>query len=352
MYAPSDDFVDAYLEIQKDSRVPKPYKQAFLDYVDQNLRAEQAVQKGFTNRFMMLLFQGRGARKALRSVVGPPTAQTIGNTVRGTYGDCLMQNGEIEYFEPAVLTAPDDKTNRRTLELLADYAEVDGGVLEDVVPYPPGAEPETTLVMLKPDNFFKPSSRPGNIIDMFSKTGLTIVGARLFSMSVAQGQEFYGFLEEVFCKKLKVLVEKTLRERLAEAFAFPIDEDEIGAMAEVLKAKNAHHEVCRIIEFMTGHHPDQTSPAERERAGHTKCLALLYQGENAIELIRDKLGPTDPKKAAGGTVRSDYGTDLMVNGAHASDSLASAARERPIVGLAGGEASDEKARIEAYLETE
>ena len=46
------------------------------------------------------------------------------------------------------------------------------------------------------------------------------------------------------------------------------------------------------------------------------------------------LGSTDPTMAEPGTVRSDFGLDLMRNGAHASDSPDNAMRERRIIGLA------------------
>jgi nucleoside-diphosphate kinase len=36
--------------------------------------------------------------------------------------------------------------------------------------------------------------------------------------------------------------------------------------------------------------------------------------------VRDLLGPTDSKKAPAGTIRGDFGTDMMVNMCHASDS--------------------------------
>jgi nucleoside diphosphate kinase len=85
--------------------------------------------------------------------------------------------------------------------------------------------------------------------------------------------------------------------------------------------------------------------------GRSTCLALLYRGENAIAKIRERLGPTNPKEAAGGTVRSDYGSDLMRNGAHASDSPENALRERRIIGLQGNEPSDEAAMIRAHLES-
>jgi nucleoside-diphosphate kinase len=37
--------------------------------------------------------------------------------------------------------------------------------------------------------------------------------------------------------------------------------------------------------------------------------------------VRDLLGPTDSRKAAKGTIRGDFGTDMMVNVVHASDSV-------------------------------
>jgi nucleoside diphosphate kinase len=59
-----------------------------------------------------------------------------------------------------------------------------------------------------------------------------------------------------------------------------------------------------------------------------------------VEKIRRVLGSTDPTKAEPGTVRSDFGRDLMRNGAHASDSAETANRERKIVGLVATETGD------------
>ena len=78
---------------------------------------------------------------------------------------------------------------------------------------------QVSLVMLKPDNFERRSRRPGNIIDAYSWTGLRIVGARLFNMTVAQGEDFYGPLKEIFVRKLKGNVTKEIYEKLRTAFA-------------------------------------------------------------------------------------------------------------------------------------
>jgi nucleoside-diphosphate kinase len=49
-------------------------------------------------------------------------------------------------------------------------------------------------------------------------------------------------------------------------------------------------------------------------------IVLALQGENVVAIIRDLLGPTDSRKAAKGTIRGDYGTEMMKNVVHASDS--------------------------------
>ena len=50
--------------------------------------------------------------------------------------------------------------------------------------------------------------------------------------------------------------------------------------------------------------------------------------------IRDVLGPTDPSKAPPGSIRREFGSNIMVNAAHASDSEENAKREIGIVRVA------------------
>ncbi|MDZ4815815.1 MAG: nucleoside-diphosphate kinase [Verrucomicrobiota bacterium] len=56
-------------------------------------------------------------------------------------------------------------------------------------------------------------------------------------------------------------------------------------------------------------------------------IALALSAENAIERIRELVGPTDSTKAPKGTIRGDYGVDVMVNIVHASDSPEAAETE-------------------------
>lgn len=53
-------------------------------------------------------------------------------------------------------------------------------------------------------------------------------------------------------------------------------------------------------------------------------IMMALQGETIVQRVRDLLGPTDSKKAAKGTIRGDYGTDMMRNVVHASDSVENA----------------------------
>ncbi len=59
----------------------------------------------------------------------------------------------------------------------------------------------------------------------------------------------------------------------------------------------------------------------------TPVIAMVIEGENVVEKVREMLGVTDSRKAADGTIRRELGTDMMVNVAHASDSEAAAEAE-------------------------
>jgi nucleoside diphosphate kinase len=118
-------------------------------------------------------------------------------------------------------------------------------------------------------------------------------------MSVAQAEEFYGPV-------LPVLQEKLGTEKGRDAW-----ED--------------------IAEFMSGGRPSQIARMQKSEPGTEKCIAIVYQGENAVQKIREVLGPTDPSKAPPGSIRKEFGQTIMINAAHASDSVENARREMKIV---------------------
>lgn len=59
-------------------------------------------------------------------------------------------------------------------------------------------------------------------------------------------------------------------------------------------------------------------------------LAMVIEGEDAVEACRTTNGATNPIKAAPGTIRGDLGQTIGRNLVHGSDSLESAKREIPI----------------------
>ena len=62
-------------------------------------------------------------------------------------------------------------------------------------------------------------------------------------------------------------------------------------------------------------------------------VALALAGDNAVAAVRALAGPTNPAKADPGTIRADFGTDVMLNAVHASDSPEAAVAELERFGL-------------------
>jgi len=56
-------------------------------------------------------------------------------------------------------------------------------------------------------------------------------------------------------------------------------------------------------------------------------IAIVFQGKNAVEIIRQMMGETDPAKAQRDTIRGDFGIDIGHNLVHGSDSLENASKE-------------------------
>lgn len=125
---------------------------------------------------------------------------------------------------------------------------------------------QKTLIILKPDCMTQ--KRVGAVIGRFESAGFSIVGAKMIRLTPAVLREHYA--------------------HVADKPFYP-----------------------EIEKFMSS----------------TPVLVLALCGDNVIDRVRELLGPTDSRKAAKGTIRGDFGTDVMVNVVHASDSEASAAAE-------------------------
>ncbi len=133
---------------------------------------------------------------------------------------------------------------------------------------------EQSLILIKPDGIVK--SLTGNIISKLSETELKIVGAKIVEVTRELAEEHYQHLKE-------------------EKF---FDE---------------------LISYIMGEY-------------HTKrVLALVYEGDNAIEKVRRIAGETNPEKADPISIRGKYGrittTGVFENVVHSSDSNENAERE-------------------------
>jgi hypothetical protein len=150
-------------------------------------------------------------------------------------------------------------------------------------------------------------------------------------MSVADAAEFYGPVREVLRTKLKDVVATKSKIAMEKelGFSFPTGTDK--QLGDILGPLFGDNQFDNIVRFMAGRSPSECPPGEMNQPGSEKCIALIYEGVGAVAKIRDVLGPTDPSKAPPGSIRREFGSSIMVNAAHASDSLESAKREIGIV---------------------
>jgi nucleoside diphosphate kinase len=335
MFAPSPALVKEYSEqtISANDPQDRRIQELIYNYILQNFSPDP--KSGRRRRVMMLLFQGEDAVRKTRSVVGNISPDRRGGeTIRDTYGDLIIdENGQVRYFEPAVLAAPTPDEAQSKLKIWAKYSDSDGGVVENVISYQLNEKPQRTLVLIKPENFRFPTGRPGNMIDFFSRTGLFIVAVKVHRMSVAQAMEFYGPVREVLRTKLKDVVASKATTALEKELGFRISPDQVHQLGELLGPSFGDNQFENIIKFMSGRAPSETPPSELRQPGSEKCIALVYEGVEAVRKIRDVLGPTDPSKAPPGSIRREFGQTIMVNAAHASDSEENARREIGIVNV-------------------
>jgi len=117
---------------------------------------------------------------------------------------------------------------------------------------------ERTLSIVKPDAVAK--NAIGEIYSRFEKAGLSIVAARMLTLSQVQAEGFYA----------------VHRER-------PFFRD--------------------LVKFMI------SGP----------IMVQVLEGEDAIAKNRDLMGATDPKKAKNGTIRADFAESIDANAVHGSD---------------------------------
>jgi nucleoside-diphosphate kinase len=117
---------------------------------------------------------------------------------------------------------------------------------------------ERTFSIIKPDAVA--AGKAGHILQHFLDGGLRPIAIRMVHLTTAQAEGFYA----------------VHRER-------PFFKD--------------------LVKFMT------SGP----------CIVQVLEGDNAIARNRELMGATDSKKAAPGTIRNRFGTDIEKNAVHGSD---------------------------------
>ena len=332
MFGPSEALVREYAAYIRHAETESPRTSELIaQYILDSYAPIAATGK--RRRVMMLLFEGEDAIRKIWEVTGSATLKEgSGQTVRDTYGDYIVgANGEVRHFEPAVLVAPNKTRAAATLTLWAKYSAHDGGLLDRCIDVPEGSGIEKTLVMLKPDNFRTRSYRPGSIIDVLSTSGLRIIAVKKFSMTVAQAEEFYGPVRDALRKKFRDIGAPRAASALSREFGFSMSPEVLDTICSQVAPLFAEAQFESIVRFMTGYKPSDCTPDEKIVRGKEECLALVYDGPEAVNKIRSILGATDPSKASPGSVRHEFGSDVMVNAAHASDSPENAEREMRII---------------------
>jgi nucleoside diphosphate kinase len=337
MIAPDEEFTREYAIRIREQGNPQ-YAEA-IELLARYVEKYFAPSGGRKHRSLLLLFRGEDPCRKLANICGPLYPEHVGEesingeTIRDTYADLIKDIEDpkkVTYFEPAVLTPRTQAISDENLVLFSRFLKGQENLILNMQ-YPDPLKIEKTLVIIKPDNWQYASSRPGTIIDMFSRTGLRIIGIKIHRFSLAEALEFYGPVEQTLKEKLAPVFGKKAKEALEKEFNIPLSGYVEEALTGSFGNEWAGDQFRQIVQFMSGTRPEQCPVEESHNPGSVKCMILIYEGENAVKKIRDVLGPTDPLKAPGGTVRREFGSNVMVNTAHASDSPESYNREKDIV---------------------
>ncbi len=314
-----------------------PNKPGSAELLSQYVLNNMTPSDGRPHRVALFIFRGEDAVSQLMDQVGALYPENrglesiTGETIRDTYADLVRsQDGEIVYFEPALLTPHSRESAKENLLLFNSFIRDKDNIVKNLI----HAQPESieqTLVIIKPDNWRTRSTRPGSIIDMFSRTGLRIVGMKLYQMSASDALEFYGSVQTAIENRVAPDAVERAIAILEEEFNMQFGTESRNEFSKFFSRVFSKYEFGRIVEFMSGWRPELVPMDEMNNPGTVKSMVLVYEGKNAVREIRQVLGPTDPHNAPGGTIRRDFGSNIMVNAVHASDSPESAAREFDIV---------------------
>jgi nucleoside-diphosphate kinase len=77
-------------------------------------------------------------------------------------------------------------------------------------------------------------------------------------------------------------------------------------------------------------------------------IAIVFQGDNAVQIVRQMMGETDPAKAPSGTIRGDFAVDVGHNLVHGSDSPENASKETDLF-FSGQEILDYERDLDTWV---
>ena len=83
-----------------------------------------------------------------------------------------------------------------------------------------------------------------------------------------------------------------------------------------------------LLDVWYAHHKDKPFFGDIvAQMTSTPVVAMVLEGDSAIQKVFDICGPTDPAQAAPGTIRKDFGESKPKNVVHRSDSVEAAQKE-------------------------
>jgi nucleoside-diphosphate kinase len=83
----------------------------------------------------------------------------------------------------------------------------------------------------------------------------------------------------------------------------------------------------RVVDQYREHQQKPFFSSLRKYIMSGPVFLMVWEGKNAVKIVRSMIGATNPVDAASGTIRGDFGLDMGRNVIHASDSPESAKRE-------------------------
>jgi nucleoside-diphosphate kinase len=100
-----------------------------------------------------------------------------------------------------------------------------------------------------------------------------------------------------------------------------------GAGLKIRALKMLHLSKAQAQRFYAVHQEQPFYDSLTNFMSSGPIVAMILEGENAIQVNRDLMGATDYRQAAAGTIRADFAREVEANLVHGSDSLESAASE-------------------------